>query len=204
MISGNGRHGALVYGQPVDETIVINHARLYLPLHPPLPPPDTGSRLAEIRELMAKGEYQRAADLVVEVSKSEGYGAKRWTDPFIPAFDLRVQMAGRGEPRNYARSVDFQTGVASVRWEEAQGPYQRRLFVSRTEDVVALSITGPGKGQVTCTLALEQRPVLGQGGWWPDWQFTNGISEVSTSAEGPWLTYRSQFKRSWPGSLQGC
>ena len=203
LISGNGRHGALVYGQPVDETIVINHARLYLPLHPPLPPPDTGSRLAEIRELMAKGEYQRAADLVVEISKSEGYDAKRWTDPFIPAFDLRVKMTGRDEPRNYARSVDFQTGVASVRWEEAQASYQRRLFVSRTEDVVALSITGPGKGQVTCTLALEQRPVLGQGGWWPDWQFTNGISEVSTSAEGPWLTYRSRFKRSWTGSLRG-
>ena len=29
LISGNGRHGALVYGQPIDETIVLNHARLY-------------------------------------------------------------------------------------------------------------------------------------------------------------------------------
>jgi len=203
LISGNGRHGAMVYGQPLDETIVLNHARLYLPLHPPIPPPDTGSHLAEIRELMAKGEYQRAADLVVTISEREGYDVKRWTDPFIPAFDLKVQMRSQGEPQNYARSVDFQTGIASVRWEDARGLFQRRLFVSRTEDLVVLSITGPGKGRVTCDLALAQRPVAGQGGWGPEWQFTNGIKNVSIVANGAWLTYRSQFKREWPGSLQG-
>jgi alpha-L-fucosidase 2 len=203
LISGNGRHGALVYGQPVDETIVINHARLYMPLHEPLLPPDTASQLAGIRELLAKGEYQRAADLVVEISKREGFGDKRWTDPFIPAFDLKVEMKSGGECRDYSRSVDFQTGVASVHWESTNGAFERRLFVSRTEDVVALSIKGPGKGQVTCNLALTQRPIEGQGGWWPDWQFTNGIKEVAISAEPSWLVYRSQFKRSWPGSLQG-
>ena len=30
-LTGNGRIGAVVYGQPVEETIVFNHERLYLP-----------------------------------------------------------------------------------------------------------------------------------------------------------------------------
>jgi alpha-L-fucosidase 2 len=75
LISGNGKFGALVYGQPLEEIIVLNHARLFMPLNQPLPPVDTGTHLKEIRQRLAAGDYQRAADLVVELSRQEGYGA---------------------------------------------------------------------------------------------------------------------------------
>ena len=65
LTSGNGKYGALVYGQPLDETIVFNHARLFMPLCEPLPPVDTASHLKEIRQMLADGQYQRAADFVV-------------------------------------------------------------------------------------------------------------------------------------------
>ena len=60
LISGNGRMGALVYGQTLDETIVLNHARLFMPLHPPLPPPDTASHLQELRDWMAANPRAKA------------------------------------------------------------------------------------------------------------------------------------------------
>ena len=50
LTSGNGKFGALVFGQPLDETIVLNHARLFMPLCEPLPPVDTASHLKEIRQ----------------------------------------------------------------------------------------------------------------------------------------------------------
>ena len=203
LLSGNGKHGAMVFGRPLEETIIINHARLYLPLNAPLPPVDTAGHLGEIREMMRRGEYQRAADFVVELSHREGWGGKRWTDPFIPAFDLEVKMGSKGEVRSYARTVDFQTGVAAVRWEDARGGFLRRLFVSRPDDVVAASVTGPGPGQVDCELRFSQRPATGQGGWWPEQMFQDGIAEVSIGAEDRWLTYRSSFRRRWPGSPQG-
>lgn len=92
LVSGNGKYGALVLGQPVDETIILNHARLFMPVHEPLTPVNTGAHLTEIRQMLADGQYQKAADFVVALSKSEGYGGKRWTDPFIPAFNIRVIM----------------------------------------------------------------------------------------------------------------
>jgi hypothetical protein len=98
---GNGKYGALVFGQPLDETIVLNHARLFLPLHQPLPPVETAKHLPEIRRLLATGEYQRAADFVVELSGKEGYTGKRWTDPFVPAFDVRLQMTSSGPVHHY-------------------------------------------------------------------------------------------------------
>ena len=203
LVSGNGRYGAMVLGQPADEVIVLNHARLFMPLHRPLPPVDTASHLAGIRQMMADGQYQRAADYVVELSHQEGWGDKRWTDPFIPAFDLQVKMEARGEVKDYARSMDFSTGVAAVRWHDDRGSFQRRLFVSRPDDVVVLSVTGPAGGTWDCRLQLAQRPCTGQGGWGPEQAFKEGIKDVSIGAQSQWLTYHSTFRRTWPGSLQG-
>jgi len=203
LVSGNDKFGALVMSQPLDETIIFNHARLFMPLNKPLPPVDTASHLPEIRRMLAEGQYQRAADYVVGLSHKEGYGGKRWTDPFIPAFDLRVKMTAHGEVREYQRAVDFETGVASVRWQDDRGQFYRRLFVSRPDDVVVLSIKGPKKGAVDCDLFLAQRPTEGQGGWWPVEMFKGGIKDVSVATDQDWLSYRSSFRRSWPGSLQG-
>jgi hypothetical protein len=36
LVSGNGTLGAMVFGQPLDETIILNHARPFMPLHEPL------------------------------------------------------------------------------------------------------------------------------------------------------------------------
>ena len=203
LTSGNGKFGALVYGQPLDETIVLNHARLFMPLHAPLPPVDTGIHLKEIRRLLADGKYQRAADLVVELSQPEGFGAKRWTDPFVPACDIRVQMGADGAVANYARSIDFATGVAAVNWTEARGAFQRQLFVSRPDDVIVLAIKAPKPGALDCELQLTPRAPKGQGGWGAEKAFKEGIGESLATAETGWLTYRSSFRRRWPGSLQG-
>ena len=203
LVSGNGRYGALVYGGPLDETIVLNHARLYLPLHPPLPPPDTASRLPEIRRKLVDGEYQAAADLVVRIADKEGYGGKRWTDPFIPAFDVRLNLSSNGPVEDYSRSVDFSTGVASVNWREPGGGFERRLFVSRADDAVVLSIRGDQPGSVSGEIGLATHPSGGQGGWGSEKAFRDGIAETTAEARPGWLTYRARFKRSWPGSLQG-
>ena len=161
LVSGNGKYGALVFGNPIDETIILNHARLYMPLNEPLPPVNTGNHLAEIRKMIADGEYQKAADFVVALSKKDGYGAKRWTDPYIPAFNTRVSMVPDGEVKNYSRSVDFSTGVASVNWSDSKGSYQRKLFVSRADDAVVLFISGKKSEPVNCTLRLAQQPTKG-------------------------------------------
>jgi hypothetical protein len=203
LVSGNGKYGAMVFGQPVDETIVLNHARLFMPVHEPLPPVNTGAHLPEIRQMLAAGQYQKAADFVVALSKTEGFGGKRWTDPFIPAFNIRVIMSPSGEVKNYSRSVDFSTGVASVNWSDARSSFQRKLFVSRADDAIVLSISGKKKKLVNCVLKLAQQPAKGAGGWAPEKMLENGIKEYETGGETTWLTYRSSFKKQWKGSLQG-
>jgi hypothetical protein len=202
LVSGNGKYGALVFGQPLNETIVLNHARLFMPVNEPLIPVNTGAHLTEIRRMITDGQYKRATEYVVEISKTEGYAEKRWTDPFIPAFNIRAIMKPNGKISDYYRSVDFSSGVASVNWSDERGSFQRKLFVSRADDAVVLSITGK-KGTVDCTLKLAQQPAKGAGGWGPEKMLKDGINGYQTGAVGNWLTFRSSFKKQWKGSLQG-
>lgn len=52
LVTGNGTMGLMVEGQPYHETIVFNHALLYLPLNKPLKPVSQGKHLKEIRQMM--------------------------------------------------------------------------------------------------------------------------------------------------------
>ena len=192
IVTGNGIMGAMLLGDPLEERIVMNRANLWLPLNKPLPPVDTASHLQEIRDMIGHGQYQKAADYLVKLSHEQGYQRKRWTDPYVPACDLKVGMQSVGEARDYLRGVDFDSGVASVRWEDDHGRFLRRTFISRPDNIAVLSITGPRKGSVNCTLQLAQTP----GAW--------GMKSCNTAADQEWLTYRMSFENRWPGSLQGC
>ena len=56
--------------------------------------------------------------------------------------------------KDYVRTEDFATGEVRVRWSDDAGPWMRRLFVSRPDNAIVLSIAGPGKGKVSCDIAM--------------------------------------------------
>lgn len=203
LVSGNGKMGALVLSRPLDEKIILTHEKLYLPFDAPLPPVNMAALLPEIRQLIFAGKYAEAAEMVMAEARKENYGSDtRWTDSFLPAVDLLVQMDPGEEIRNYVRSVDFSTGVATVRWEDDRGVFSRHLFVSRADNVVVLSIEGPRHGALNCDLQFRQRPT-------DKWNYGRaqehvafGIAEVEIRASPGWLTYQSSFARS-AGGYQG-
>ncbi len=102
-LSGNGQTGAIVMGRPQAETIILNRAGLFLPYTPERPAPNQGAHLAEIRQMMAEGQYQKAADFIYELSQKEGYNGTHWIEPFVPACSLQIRMPDRGDARDYRR-----------------------------------------------------------------------------------------------------
>lgn len=203
LISGNGTIGANVFSRPLNERIVFTHERLFLPKGPPLMPPgDTSTRLFEIRRLIDRGLYKQATQLAFDLSGQESF---MYPDPFVPAFDLTIRMDPAGERRNYARSVDFQTGEATVRWEDDRGVFMRRLFVSRSVGVAVLSIRGSKAGAVNCRLALEPRhPSDKLGAKQVDRSrdvFQQCVGDVVSEASSFGLTYRNSFTKAYPGSI---
>jgi len=206
LVSGNGTIGALVMSRPLDETITFSHERLFMPWEPDLPVVNMAPHLDTIRQMIDDGGYRDAAEFVCSLSRKQGYQGMHWTDPLIPAFDLKITMSPAGEPRDYVRSVDFQTGVASVRWKDDRGVIVRRLFVSRADDVAVLLLRGDRNGAIDCRITLATTPGVNdieeseEGG---ESEFPRGVKDVAVTAHGSVLTYSSRFTGTRPDSIVG-
>ncbi len=202
LLSGNGTIGANVFGRPLDETIIFSHERLFLPMGAPVMPPDSAPRLFEIRRLIERGLYRQATQLAFDLSGQESF---MYPDPFVPAFDLSIRMDAEGEVTDYMRSVDFQTGEATVHWADARGAFERRLFVSRADGIAVLLISGPGPGTVSCRLKLGPRtpsPKLNARTLEASSRrFDSHITDVKVTAEHSTLTFRNHFAEAYPGSI---
>ena len=148
--TGNGRVGAMVYGNIFEENILLNHEDLWLRNDPP-ELPDIADRLGELRQLLADGKYLEAEAFIGDRLAEDGYDAQ--IDPYHPLGDLILTQNTGGIFKHYRRGLDFTTGEATVTWEADGGSFSRKLFVSRADDVVALAFDGPANS-ICCGLRL--------------------------------------------------
>jgi len=199
LISGNGALGAMVMGHPYNEQIIFSHGKLFLPWNAPIPPVNTAEHLDEIRQMIAQEQYQKAADFVVELSKKEnpGYNYKRWTDPLIPAFDLLIKTPASKQPeKNYARCVDYETGVVTVKWQDDSGTFERKLFVSRADKIAVMLIRSLSNTKINCRITFAQHPMDPTNNYWqPQDKVKQGIKSTIIGSEDGWLWYRCSFAK---------
>ncbi|MFJ2563226.1 glycosyl hydrolase family 95 catalytic domain-containing protein [Streptomyces sp. NPDC087568] len=142
-LSGNGHHGALVFGDPDDDSVIVTHHTLVRPngaehARPPL--------LAG--ELPALQDRLLAGDRTAAESFTDGRPLQ-WVQPFHPAFRIRLSRPSRAR-RGYRRSVDFTSGEATA----VCGDWSSRVFVSRADDVIVHHVTAPGP---TLDVRLDHR-----------------------------------------------
>jgi hypothetical protein len=152
-LTGNGRIGAIVYGQPIDETIVFNHARLYLPIPRP-PVADLGKRFPEVRRIIREKGHKDAVAFSDKQAQQQGHFWYQ-SDPYHLAFELKLNMPTSGAVTNYLRTTDFQTGEVAVRFQDADGEVVRRLFASEPGNAIVMSIARPNGKPVSLTLTPE-------------------------------------------------
>ncbi|SDZ19092.1 Glycosyl hydrolase family 65, N-terminal domain [Evansella caseinilytica] len=152
LVTGNGKTGALVYGDPLKETIILNHEKLYEPFHDEVVQNnDLSPYLGEIRTLMKNGRFRDAAELF---SDKSGHPLL-FTDAFHPAYALKFQMESTGPVYDYLRTVDFETGEVKVHWKDAADEYIRKLFISRADNVIVLQMTAKQGTVINGELAID-------------------------------------------------
>jgi alpha-L-fucosidase 2 len=202
LLTGNGVMGAMEMGRPFNDTIIINHALLYRPQTTPKTPVSQGAHLDEIRRIMLTGDYQKAADYIVDLSQKEGYKYKIWTDSYIPAFDVVIyQHDGNSKATRFARTVDFETGIAESKWADGSATFSRQTFVSRKDNVVVTRLTSDKKHRINCAIMLRERNNLE---WWSgiDPRPSKETHDVRINASEGYLTYSSTFDNQIPGLIK--
>ncbi|HVE15906.1 MAG TPA: discoidin domain-containing protein, partial [Chthoniobacterales bacterium] len=113
--------------------------------------------LATIKKLCAKGDFIAANNLAAKVTnwKDGGDGNRH------PGFAMFLTIPPAGEVRDYSRTVDFRTGVITVKWSDDRGAWERTAFVSRQDDVVVQYLKAPAGGKLDASIRLGTDPGMG-------------------------------------------
>jgi len=156
ILSGNGIMGVMVQGNPINDTLYLSHAALYLPREKRSKEKAIvmSQVLPQIRQMCLEGKYVEAGQFMDKTIRSFPY-EPTFSDTYIGAMTLEIEQENTDVTR-YQRSVDFMTGEASVIYQTPEGIFRRSTFVSRADNVIVVRLTGNGKQ--SAEIAFGQLP----------------------------------------------
>ncbi|WP_290095767.1 glycoside hydrolase family 95 protein [uncultured Duncaniella sp.] len=147
---GNGRLGAMVYGNPANEQIQLNEETIWAGRPNNNANPEAREWIPKIRKLVFEGRYREAQDMCTAHVKS----ATNQGMPYQPFGDLRISFPGHGRYDNYYRELSLDSARTVVRYSVDGVNYTRETFASFPDQVVITRITSDRPGSVTFNASL--------------------------------------------------
>ena len=102
--------------------------------------------------MLREGKRWEANDLYINKLREMGYRVR--LGALLPLADLVVSMPPMQPFEHYRRQLDMATGEALVTWREGDADFERRLFVSRVDDVIVYRILCSKPGRLNAALEL--------------------------------------------------
>jgi len=133
---GNGRLGAMVYGNVGTEEIQLNESTIWTGSPNRNDNPDALQALPQIRQLIFDGKYAEAQDLAgktIQTKKSNG-------QMYQPAGSLFLQFDNQQSYTNYYRDLNLENAVATTRYNANGVNYTRTVFASVPAQVIVVRI----------------------------------------------------------------
>ena len=151
---GNGRLGAMVYGNPEHENIQLNESTLWAGGPHRNDNLDAKDALSEVRELLFQGKYKDAHHIANNkfISKTS-HGM-----PYETVGNLRLNFAGHNKFSNYRRELDIENAVNSTMYTVDGIDYKREIFTSFSDQVIVMKLSANKKGAISFSASID-RPV---------------------------------------------
>lgn len=150
---GNGRLGASVFGRTGKETITINEESVWYGKPRLRKNRDAFRYLGIIRKLLMEGQVQKAEQLCQMAMTS----TPKYLHPYQKACELSLIFPHEAA-KEYERTLDLETAIASVRYQVGETQYIRELFVSAEHQVLVLHIRANGPEPISFHGNLNRRP----------------------------------------------
>lgn len=159
LMTGNGELGAIPMLRVDGETVTLSHDQLMLRSQKPNLP-DVSSVLPKVRQLIAERKYKEAKDhWTGAIDEKYDY---RGPDAFHPALDITVDQFGvdPATATDVRRCIDYETGEVVIGWTQGNVRYERKLFVSRSDNVVVMKLSASKPGAVNARFGLLPTALL--------------------------------------------
>ena len=150
--AGNGKIGASVYGGVHRERILLNHGDLWWGSRTP-ELPDVSDCLPEVRRLLLEGHAPQADRVLADALIQRGYQPALACP--LPLGDLLITQPAKQGFKEYKRELDLDTGEIRVSWRDGQTRFERAVFVSRCDDLLACELLGEGPDPIRSVIGLD-------------------------------------------------
>ena len=133
---GNGRLGGMIWGTVTKEKIGLNDISVWSGVPGEERHSTASEHLDEVRRLIFAEQYKEAEELI------EDNMLGPFSESYLPVGNLTVAMPhGEADEGSYRRILDITTAVASVSYTVDGVGYERRIFASRPDGVIAIRLT---------------------------------------------------------------
>jgi alpha-L-fucosidase 2 len=141
---GNGRMGAMVYGDPIKEIIELNENTIWAGQPNRNDNPDAKEALPEVRKLIFEGKYKEAHDMVNQkfITKTS-HGMSYQT-----AGKLKLSFPGHENYSDYYRELDIEKAIATTSYKVNGVNYTTKVFSSYPDQIMIVRISADKPGSV--------------------------------------------------------
>ena len=148
---GNGRLGAMIYGDPVNEIIQLNENTFYggSPHHNNNPV--AKQNLEKVREMIFTGKYEEAEQLINETFLSGKNGM-----PYQTIGNLKLNFEGDTTFTNYYRELDIQNAIATTKYTRGGVSYTSEVFSSFPDQVIIVTLKANQPGSISFTATMDR------------------------------------------------
>jgi alpha-L-fucosidase 2 len=149
---GNGRLGAMVFGDPQKETIQLNENTFWAGQPNRNDNPNAKAVLDEVRKLIFDGKYREAQQLVNEkfISKTS-HGM-----PYQTIGNIELTFEGHERYDRYYRELDLETASTTSRYAVKGTVFETKVFASLADNVIIAKISAPKRSSLQFSVSFKR------------------------------------------------
>lgn len=147
---GNGRLGAMVFGNHNQERIQLNEETVWSGGPNTNITSESGAAIPKLRQLIFEEKFleaQALADVDMFPKKNSGM-------IYQPVGDLLINFPGHEQVEKYYRDLNIEKAVASVSYRLNGVNYKRETFASFPDEVIIVRLTADKPGKITFNASL--------------------------------------------------
>lgn len=142
---GNGKLGAMVYGNPMHDELQLNEETVWGGSPYNNTNPKAKDALPQIRQLLFEGRNKEAQELCgPSICSPRANGM-----PYQTVGSLHLDFEGMENYKNYRRMLNLNQGITQTYFEVGDVVYTRQTFASLADGLLIMQVEGTKRGSIS-------------------------------------------------------
>ncbi len=148
---GNGRLGAMVFGDPAVERLQLNEETIWAGSPNSNAHNKSIEALPKVRQLIFDGKFDEAQDLATRDIMSQTNDGM----PYQTFGSVYISFPGHQKYTNYYRDLNIGDASAKVKYTVNGVEFTREIITAFSDQVIAVKLSASKPGQITCNVFMN-------------------------------------------------